>query len=376
MTNASRPRTCAAAVLAFVLLLGVASCGGDDGPGPTEARVTVDGSATVIASDGTRQAVSDSATLSFGDVLVVDTGTATLALAAGQTYEFRAGDTAAEVLVEAPPTLRAGEALVTGGFPAGLRYETSTVAARGPLQLDATVPAARSYGGGAEISGTGALERLPALRQVVLTSSAVPEPLEYDAADRWDRRFLLDAITLGEQLENIARGYTSNLRSRSPLASFYESVLPALAEEREFGDDLVQGRAPGEVLVGAAITVQGQRGTFRERWESVFAFRDAGAAWGIVALDQGVSSGPVLDTVQLAISGPAPAEPAPVTTTTPPPPTTTVAVDVPPSVDPTTTTTTVPQPTPPPPPEDGLLTPLLTPVEQLLDDVLGAIGLD
>ena len=361
----------------LVVALVAAACNGDDGPAVDQARLEVDGQAIVTAADGTTETVTDDATLVFGDTVVVDEGTATLEFAAGQVYELRAGDLDSEVLIGSPPTLLAGDALLAEGFPVAMKYDTTTLTAQGAAKLQSGVPSAAAYAGRARISGTGDLEELVGLRQVVLTSSATPEPLVYDANDLWDRRFLGEAIAFGRRLEALARGYTSGFQGAGGRSvSFFESVIPALADEREFTAELLGDRPPGEILVGASIVVQGRNGTFRERWESVFAFRDAGAAWGLVALDQGVSSAPVLDTIELAIGGEPTSGGSPDPTLPPEPD---PGIDPPPDpVDPTTTgvattttsTTTTTTTTP-----GGLLEPALDPVDDVLGDVLDALGL-
>lgn len=359
-------------VVVFVAVVALVACGGDGEPAEDEALLRVSGSATVEFADGGTETVDGDATLAFGDVVTLDDGTATLELAGGQTYELRAEPTSTVLEIGAPPTLTAGDVLVTGGFPAQVRHASTTVSALGAMKVDAAVPEVVSYIGRARIAGAGSLDEVLGLRQVVLTSSATPEALEYDGADPWDRRFLADAIAFGTRLEALARGYTADLGARTPSVNFYEAVLPALADEREFGADLLDDRAAGETIVGAAIAVQGREGTFRDRWEAVFAFRDQGAAWGLVALDQGVSSAPLLDTVELAVGAPRPSttttSPPPSSSTTRPPGTTTTEPPQGP------TTTTPPEP-PPSPPTTGLLDPVLDPVGAILDDLLGVIGL-
>lgn len=376
-----------ATVVVVILLAGIVAVviHSEDGPGPAQASLEVDGRSVVTAADGTTETVTGRVTVSFGDVVAVEEGTAVLELAAGQRYELRAGAVDSEVEVGAPPILLAGDALVSAGFPARMTYETTTVSAQGALKLVAGVPSAVAYAGRARISGAGPLDQVMGLRQVVLTPSATPEPLVYDATDAWDRRFLGAAIAFGERLEAIARGYTGDLQSGDNRSvNFFESIIPALAAEREFTEDLLDPQRPaGETLIGAAIAVQGRIGTFRERWEAIFAFREAGAAWGLVALDQGVSSAPVLDTIELAIAE-SPLAPVPPPQTTAPPTTPTQPPITAPAPTDTTTTTTTAPPTappppppeqPPPPPDDGLLGPLLDPADDLLDDVLDVLGL-
>lgn len=362
-------------VVVVLAMTALASCGSDDGPGADEARLQVSGSATVTGVDGDVENATGTTTLAFGDTVVVDDGTAVVELAGGQRYELRAGAEPSELLIGSPPTLLAGDALVSDGFPAQIRFESTTVSAQGPMKLVSSVPAVSSYAGRARIDGAGALDEVLGLRSVVLTASAIAEPLVFDGADAWDRRYLGEAVAFGDRLEALARGYTADLASgggRS--ASFFEAVVPPLADEREFGPDLLDDRDVGETLVGAAIAVQGQEGTFRERWGEVFAFRDLGAAWGIVALDQGVSSAPLLDTVELAVASPTPTS-SPDTTTSAPPTSTSspTTVDAPTTTG--TTTTTVPEPSPPSPPSTGLLDPVLDPVNEILGELLGVLGL-
>ena len=376
-----RALTAASVMVVLLLLVGIGAVVFDGGEGPDaeEARLEVDGRATVTGPDGTTDEVTDSAIVAFGDTVSVVEGTASLELAGGSRYELRSGGpdgegAGSEVLVGGPPTLLAGDVLVAGGFPASITYDTATVSAQGALKVEAGVPLAAAYAGRTRINGAGDLDQLLGLRQVVLTPSATPEPFIYDPSDDWDRRFLGEAIAFGKRLEALARGYTADLQPGGGRSvSFFESVLPSLDDEREFSADLLDADRPvGETLVGAAIVVEGRMGTFRERWDEVFAFRDAGAEWGLVALDQGVSSAPVLDTIELAIDGsPLSGDPRPSTTTT-----TRGSVDERPD-DPdettttvTTTTTTTTTTTPP-----GILEPVVDPVDELLDEVLDTLGL-
>ncbi len=362
----------AVAVLVVVAVVAI-TWTDDDRPGPDEARLVVRGSVTVTSPGGSSETVTDSTTVDFGDVVVVDEGSATLELASGATYELRSGSVGTEVRVGLPPELLAGDLLLADGFPASVKLDTATVSAQGALKVVAGDEVAAAYAGRTRIAGVGALDEVLGLRQVVLSPTASAEPFEYDGSDGWDRRFLGEAMAFGSRLEALARGYTANLASGGGrTASFYESVLPALRTEREFSGDLLDDdRPPGETLVGAAIAVQGRRGTFRDRWNQIFAFRDAGAAWGIVALDQGVSSAPLLDSIELAIGeSPLVGDPRPTTSTS-----TTTSTTRPGTPTTTSSTTTTSTTTTTVPPGGGPLDPVLDPVQQILDDVLGALGL-
>ncbi len=356
-------------------LLVLASCGDGDGPAADEARLEVDGSVTVVAPDGTVETLTDAATLDFGDRVTVDDGTATVAMAGGQEYELRAGPVPSELEIASPPVLLDGDVLVVAGFPAQVRHGTTTVSALGAMKLVSSVPSVVSYAGRARIDGAGRLDEVAGLHQVVLTSSAVPEPLTYDGSDAWDRRHLAEAMAFGGRLEALARGYAADQDATGARSvSFYEAVIPSLADEREFSADLLADRSVGETIVGASIATQGRDGTFRERWGEVFSFRDEGAAWGLVALDQGVSSAPVLDMVELAVSAPRPSTSTTSTSTstsssTSPPPVPTTE-----DAGPEPTTPRPPDPDPAPP-TTGLLDAVLDPVASILEDLLGVIGL-
>lgn len=347
-----------------------ASCS-DDGPGAEQARLELDGTAVVTTADGAREPVDDGTTLRFGDTVAMEEGTAVLELADGSVYELRArDDVRTELVVGAPPRLMAGDLLVAEGFPAQVKVDAATLTAQGPLRVDADGATATAYGGRARVAGPGDVDWLPALRRLVLVDGAALEPLTFDGTDPWDRRYLGEAVAFGDRLEALARGYTSELPpGGGRTVGFFQSVVPALADEREFHADLLDpDRPPGETLVGAVIVVQGREGTFRERWDAVFGFRDAGAAWGLVALDQGVSSAPVLETIELAISTTTttprttPSRAAPGTSTS----TSTTDPTGPRPEDPTTTTST----TTVPPPAPGPLDPVTEPGDDLLDDLL------
>lgn len=367
----------AAAVVLLAGLLAVALH--DDGvePGPEQARLDVDGTATVTGVDGAHREVADGTeVLAFGEQVTMVAGSAVLELADGAAYELRAREgTATTVDVGAPPRVLAGDLLVVDGFPAQVAVDTATLTAQGALRVDADETVAAAYAGRTRLTGVGDVEELLGLRRLVLVAGAVPEPLAFDGTDEWDRRFLGEAIAFGERLEALARGYTSDLPPGAGRSvAFFQSVVPALEEERELTAELLDpARSPGETLVGAVIAVQGREGTFRERWQEVFGFRAAGAAWGLVALDQGVSSAPVMDTIELAIGASGGAVASPGTSAAPRRgPTTTAATGSPTTTSGDTTTTTAP---PAPPPDGGLLGPVVGPTTDVLAELLEVLGL-
>ncbi|MGH9157048.1 MAG: hypothetical protein ACRD1K_14680 [Acidimicrobiales bacterium] len=263
-------------------------------------------------------------TLAAGTRVRVMSGMATIVLVSGDRLEF-AGRS--EVRLDDPPRLISGEVLLVPGTARPLTIEAggSTIAALGPARVarDLAVTAA-SYRTGIRLDSAGQRLRIPPLRQASVASlGEVPgraDPIVYDPANPWDRLYLGDAVAMASELEARSRGFTSSLaRGEGRTPGFYRLLLPVLEGEAGFGEVLLSAeRPPGETLVGIAIALQGSGGTFETRFREVFDFRDAGADWGLVALDQGVKRAPdVVASVDQAI-GRAPLAFAPPPSTRPP----------------------------------------------------------
>ena len=387
------------ALVAASALLAPAACS-DDGPDAGEARLEVDGEAIVERADGSRDIVTRRTDVGRRDRVELVEGTATMALRGGTRFELRSGDgadaDASIVRMGEVPELEAGDLLVTTPDRADLvAAGTEVTIAEGAAKVSRALGMrVVVYDATVAVDSAGQERDVPALRGLLVPALGRPQPLrpvDYDATDAWDRRFLGAAIELGERLEAIAASYTSSLRAgegRTP--GFFRLVLPGLDDEEEFGAELIDPtRPPGETLVGAAITELGRRGGFVERWASVFSFRDDGAAWGLVALDQAVSRTPLLGSITEAVGasplsfaaagtssppGQAPTGPSPSSTvpsgpgstTTSPPPTTTTTQPGPPTTPPTT----VPEPLAP------TIDPIVEPVTDLAGGLIdGLVGL-
>jgi hypothetical protein len=397
-------------VLVVLAVIGAVSAGcSDDGPGEGEARLEVDGEATVERAGGGVDQIDGSTDIGRGDRVVMLEGDAIMRLQGGTTFELRAGlaDAADTALVmDKVPVLEAGDLLVA--TPASSRVEadgTEVVVREGAARLSrAFGMSASAYDADLELDSAGVASEVPSLRQVAvpdLGRPRPPRPVVYDGTDPWDKRYLGAAMTYGEELETLAKGLTEQLPSnegRTP--GFFKLILPGLDDERSFTQELIDSvdrdrqRAQGDTLVGAAITDLGERGSFEERWGDVFAFRDDGAAWGIVALDQAVQTEPLWGTVEQAFNtsieevaqGPVdtPTPDAPTDADTPagegdqPPADDGGGTDTPDDGSPPPeepTTPTLPPPlTPPPSGEpDPVLEPVVEPVTDLVDDLLGGL---
>jgi hypothetical protein len=392
------PRRLLAAGLAVAALVPTACS--DGGPGEGEARLEVDGRAIVERHGGDKDVVDDATDLHKGDRVEITEGVARMELRRGTRMELRAGlgDAAnSQLVMGTTPELEAGELLVEAPDASRVSAAGSTLAieegsARVTRALGVGVAV---YDAVVEIDSAGVERSVPALRQMQVPALGrpplKPRPLVYDAADPWDRRFLGSAMALGDRLTAMARGYTDNLapgEGRTP--GFFRLVLPGLDDETDFGADLDDvERAPGETLVGAAISDLGRRGSFRDRWASVFGFHDEGAAWGLVALDQAVEGDPLLGTVEQALSAsPLGFAASPVATVTapavtapgsgPPSPGSSGPTPTTPTTAPTSPSTAPPSQPPalpllPEPPPTPVLESVVDPVTEVVTGLLGGL---
>jgi hypothetical protein len=401
-----RPAALVGLAAALVAVLGVASLLGGGGEGDGVARLEVTGVAEVERSSGRVEVTTGSVDLHLGDRVRLVEGQGEVRLPRGVRLELRSGSGDADdsvLVVQDLPQVEAGSVLVLAGDDparvrsAGTEVEVATGAVKVTRSLGMAVAA---YDGLATLDSAGQERVVPALRQMLVPALGRPPrspiPVTYDPGDPWDRRYLGAAMDLGERLEAMARGVTDNLApGEGTTAAFYRQVLPGLREEPAFTQALLEpGRPPGETLVGAAIADLGVRGSFPERWRATFGFRDQGAAWGLVALDQGVNRTPLLGSVEQAVadapldfvarppSAPPPVppvEPAPTPVVPPPvvpPPEPPAEPTPPPAPQPPPPTTLPPEPIRPPgfpEPPDGLLDPVVEPGAGLVADLVGSL---
>jgi hypothetical protein len=394
-----RPTT---AVVAALITVAVALVGCSESSPPVAGRLDVDGQAEVLHPGEDRREVSGSRNLEAGDRVRIRQGTAVIHLRDDRRFELRQGTDLEllprEAASDIRPTLIAGDLLVISDSRAIVvgASNGAEVAVQGDARLSRGVSLlVATYEGSAQLSAGGATLTVPALRQASLPPTGVfptkASPLEYASTDSWDQRYLSDAMDLSNQLRGRSDGFTSQLgASDGRTLNFFRELFPRLAAEPAFTASLLNSRrAPGETLVGAAITLEGSRGTFAERWATVFGFRDEGAEWGLVAKDQGVERAPLITAIEDAISrGPAefaagsPTGSRPPTSLTPPnsggatsvPVATTTTVARPRPGTPTTSTTTPPAPADPT--STSVVGPLNTgtPLDQTVNDLVKTLN--
>lgn len=315
------------AVCAAVLALGLAGCS-KHALKPGEGNLDANGRVQLVTADQPWHFVSGEHKVRSGDRVRVLQGTARVTFTNNRTVELRRGST---LEVRRQPVLLGGDALVTTpDTPLTVGAAGTDVHVAGASKISRGLAvAASAYSGSLDIDSVGHRLHVPHLRTAAVTAPGFvpdrPSPMTYDASDSWDRRFLGDAIELGDELLTRSRGFTQNLTpDEGRTAGFYRQLIPALGGEPGFTQDLVDGRpSAGDVLVGSAIALQGRGGDFRSRWSEIFTFYDEGARWGLVALDQDIRDRPqLLSVVDVAI-GRAPSlftQPAVVQAAAPAPP--------------------------------------------------------
>lgn len=361
---------------------------------PGEARLELDhGASALVADRGSRLVRTTSGrTLHRGARVRVLTGSALLRLPSDSAIEMRP---TAEIRLEGGPVLVSGDILVTApsralSVDAGEGSADVTGAARIRRVLGLAV---ESYRGTTTVRSAERSLDVKAPRQAAVAALGVlptqADPIAYDDRDSWDRRYLADAIELGSRLAAPARALAQSLRpGEGRTVGFYRQLLPAL-DQQPLDESLlgaVPGRRPDEGLVGASLTVAGHQGSFADRWRAVFGFRSQGAQWGLVALDQEVTDADgvtatlsdALNRAQLDFASPpapTPTGSAPSNPGASPAPTTTTSTTAPRRPTTTTTTTAPSGPVPTPPatgtPLDPITQPIVQPVVDTLNGLLG-----
>lgn len=380
-----------------------------------EGRLELEGGRVLLTRDDKPKTVARSISLVTGDTVEVTDGSAKVTFPGGDMLELPPRSI---VRLRRGPEVRSGNVLVSTVGPARLiQAAGSQVEVMGSTRIDVSL-ALRvvTYRGGSVVKSGGRAVLVPALREVSVPVAGVlrgPRPLAIDPADAWDQRFLGDVVAKESDLESRARGFTGQVSSaNAESVAYYQGLLPELVGERALRPIDLQGfgRSPseradvgrfraGDVLVGAAIALQGQRGAFVDRLTGASAFRAEGASWALVSLDQEVPSidsllrlvDSAVNVAPLELAAPAsrpppvvvpvvPAPTRPPTTKSPETQTTTKTTTVAPP--PTTVRSPLPlppdqlrdpQPTPPPLviPLDRLLEAAIDPVVKLLNDLLG-----
>lgn len=387
----STKRVVCVGLAALVVLPVLAACSRDK-VRAGEARVDPNGVVEVMKPGGSWKPVKETKTVKNGDKVRVLSGDAQVLLPSAE-LALRSGS---ELLLAQSPELLRGDLLVVpeSRSPLSVKSAGSDFGVVGAARLTRSFAVtAASYFGVISVRSAGSTLGIPALRQATVAAlgSEVPraaEPLRYQDKDPWDRRFLAEAIDLGNVLQARSEAGTNQFRGQGASVGFYRILFPELTSVADFDRPLLDASRPaGENIVGAAIALKGrQGGGFGQRWQRIFAFRSEGATWGLVALDQQVHKVPdLVRRIDDAFGGAGlpgspgrvafgttttTGQPSPTTATTSAPSTTqtTRGSDPGPPTPPTTSTTLLPEP-----PPTGIL-PIDNTGNQTVDTINGLLG--
>ena len=380
--------------LAAMLSLSVATsaCIGGSGPDIGSLVVTaVSGAARVLAADADWAPLASGRRLAPGDVVEVGAGgEIEVARGADSSVAVRpARDVNAEITVGSVSELdvAAGEVLVTSApaAPIGLTSEGVSARGDGVYRFDRALSIRIGvYEGSAVVATPSGELRVPEYRQSVIAGRVLPrspEPLRVRTGDAWDARFLSEVIDLDRRLSAQRRGYQAEfgrrMRTLNPLREIAGDDRRLRFLRSELGD-----RTSGDLMIALVIglLVEDETGSNLSMILSrIFGLFDAGASWGLIAVDEGIESRALTDGIVRAIAlrtgdvepgtdvTPPPASPSPSPGGPSPSPEPTKTKEPSPSPSPTPSESPSPSPSPSPTPTPTPTPPLCEISPELCD---------
>lgn len=277
--------------LAAVILLVASACqrGGD-----TAAPMTLtllDGAASVVR-DGEPVDVSkgEEVPIEVDDLVLMSDGVAQLQLETGRSFELED----AEVLVTGTSSLDLRKGALLAELSRAARIASDTFASfsdKGTFRIDKGVSTRVGiYDGQVTLNDDGAELAVPRFRQVVVVGGILPkavDPLMIDGSDRWDRRFLQEALELDTRLTNFGRGLEAQLGNLAGL-DFFRRVAPPGLDVGFLSSFLDQRRS--DILIGVMVAFDsGGLTGMSERFQSALDLWSRGASWGLIAIEFGAS---------------------------------------------------------------------------------------
>jgi hypothetical protein len=277
--------------LASALLLLAGGCalfGGSDGR-PMSLRV-LEGEAQLIR-DGRRTSVTSEVDVATGDRILLAQGIAELRLIEGRLFEIE--DAEVEITGNSEVMLSSGRLLADLSAAGRVDFEDAAAFAdKGRFRVDRGLGTRVGvYSEGASVTGDGVELDLPLYREAVVAGGvipAAPSPLQISSSDRWDRRFLEDALELDARLINFGRGLEAQLGALAGLP-FFRQVLPG-----DLGIGFLEpflGSRRSDLLIGLMIALEaGGPGDLPESFSRIFDLWSRGASWGLIAVEFGAGA--------------------------------------------------------------------------------------
>lgn len=298
-----------AIVAALLLAFAGTACGAARASGVFTAS-DVEGAVEVRAG-GDWEPLSDGRTVAASEEVRTGPGGSVTLEADGTRYEL-GGDTWMIVGADAGATAKTGSLLAESERPIVVG-DGGGVTATGPgaFRLDYGRRVA-SYRGTIAIEGTSGNIDLPPLRELTLGLAVSDVRLMVlDEGDRWDRRYLADAIEIDRSLAPYERSFDVNAGVARPTLEFIGTYVDpnAIGFLAPLLGTRLSRTGPFDALVSLLIAIEHANVAGKplpESFSDVLDLREQGATFGVVALALSVEPGPLLRRVLLALN---PAEP-------------------------------------------------------------------
>ena len=288
----------------FAVCLMASGCSSDEGLSAGDAATVADGSrAEFVLGD------ADATVVEAGGV--IPEGAQVRPVGGELRLEFRTGTARlsrdAEAVVTADRvTLERGEALIDSVGTLSGAVDDTVAAGQARYRLSSGLSARVGVYDGAVTVRRPAQEReVPALRELDLAAFrlGVEEPLQYRADDAWDRDELGAAIAFDGEAARLTRGMDVELGRRPLKARFYRQfarppVLSVLTTHAPTARGGAYG-PPSDLLLTLFVAQAAAGDAVEPAVRQVAGLRDAGARWGLIAVELEVPS----DKVVAAIDG-------------------------------------------------------------------------
>lgn len=298
-------------LLALCLLALSPGCAGRGLGAEAAATVLVGDDVEVAVGDGWEQ-VTAGGSIPAGARVRTTASEARLELRSGELWLGR--NAAARVDPDGIDVFR-GETLVVSGGALDSRWTDVEVSGEGVYRLSPGVsPRLAVYSGTVLVRRPGEVRTLGALRQIRLATHRLPadgQPLTYREDDPWDQELLPQAIAFDAEVEQLRRGLDRQYGSAPQPPEFYlgfapPADAPSAALLASTAEEIVPGGAFGPpadplvVLFVADAVSEATEQTPQKAAEQIVALRQAGAFWGLVATEFGVTTADLADAVDVA----------------------------------------------------------------------------
>jgi hypothetical protein len=301
----SMPRSARVLGLALALAILGASCSVGDTAltGKSMTIRMISGSVNLLHGKKSTR-VGSSAALSPGDQIVMGrTALAEVRLAKGLVFELSGAD----ALVTGANSLKLtrGALLADVTAPAKVDAESVVVtASRASFRVDRALATRVGVYAGSVVA-TRMLDKLkiPSLRQTIVAAGILPraaKPLRISSTDRWDRRFLQEALDLDGRLSNFGRGLEAQLGAGAGLP-FFQQIMP-LGLDLSFLSSYLTNRR-SDLLIGLTLAngLGKNPSTFAANFNQIITLWSDGATWGLIAYEFKVDPTNIFDGLLNAV---------------------------------------------------------------------------